>query len=205
VYGVLFLGWSPVEAFIVYALETMLVGAVTVLQMAIVTIWHHKHTWYFEGGTKQVGGLFFIFFFIFHYGLFALVQTSIFSQVAGIVPAGKGLMHFFFHWYEYVNSDILLMLAAFVVSYAGRVVLPFIVSGEYKTVSMMRLMFQPYGRIFIQQVTVIVGSMFLQLGLAKAFIVVFALAKIWFEVYIDLNALLRAGVAGLEKRASGKK
>jgi hypothetical protein len=38
VFGVWFLGWSPTEAFIVYAMETMIVGILTILKMLIATI-----------------------------------------------------------------------------------------------------------------------------------------------------------------------
>ena len=55
---------------------------------------------------------------------------------------------------------------------------------------MMQLMFQPYGRIFIQQVTVILGSMFLSFGAGKFFIFIFAAVKIFFEVFINYDGIL---------------
>jgi hypothetical protein len=201
VYGVWFLGWDAIEAFIVYAMETLIVGLLTILKMIIVTLFRYKHPWYNNNTTTQVSGLFFIFFFTVHYGLFTAVQTTIFSQVAEITPPGSGLLHFFFHWYQYINKDIATMLSAFMVSYLARSFLPFIVKGEYKTIAMMRLMFQPYGRIFIQQLTVIVGSMFLSFGAGKAFILVFALVKLFFEVYVNFDALLDKSVADMKKEA----
>jgi len=61
-------------------------------------------------------------------------------------------------------------------------------------------MFQPYGRIFIQQVTVIVGSMFLSFGAGKFFILIFAAIKIFFEVYINFDLLFKKAAKGeLEK------
>ncbi len=204
VYGVIFLGWNPVEAFIVYALETLLVGMLTVLKLLVVTIYRKKDTWYNQGTSQEVSGFFFIFFFIMHFGLFAAVQTAIFSQSANITPPGSGLLHFFFHWYEYINRDIGYMLSAFVISYLVRSFVPFIVSGEYKRISMMRLMFQPYGRIFIQQLTVIAGSMFLALGVGKGFVLVFALVKILFEVFFDMDNVIRKSVTEMEKQSAKK-
>jgi hypothetical protein len=52
-------------------------------------------------------------------------------------------------------------------------------------------MFQPYGRIFIQQITVILGSTFLSFGAGKLFILVFAFIKIFFEVIVDFNGIIR--------------
>ena len=203
VVGVWFFGWSATDAFIVYALETLIAGAMTLIKMAIITLVRGKDTWYNEGSTIRVSGLFFMFFFILHFGLFALVQTSIFSQTAGIVRPGKGMFDFFFHWYEYINNDIAIMLGGIVISYIVRSIIPFIVKGEYKTAPLMYIMFQPYGRIFIQQFTVILGSMFLSFGFGKGFILVFAAAKIMFEIFINFESILNKSMKEMEKK-SGK-
>ena len=199
VYGVWFLGWNAIEVFTVYALETLLVGAVTVLKLLVVTLHRRTDTWYNNGTSTTVSGFFFIIFFILHYGLFAAVQSTIFSETAGITPQDGGMMHFFFHWYEYINKDIAIMLSTFGFSYIVRSFLPFMFNGEYKTISMMRLMFQPYGRIFIQQLTVILGSMFLSFGFGKGFILVFALAKIFFEVMVNFEGVIDKTMKDLEK------
>jgi Family of unknown function (DUF6498) len=199
VYGVWFLGWNAVDAFIVYALETLIAGVVTILKLAVITVFRKKDNWYNQGRTTKVSGIFFILFFIFHFGLFAAVQTTIFSQSANIVPEGGSLLDFFFHWYSYINEDIAIMLCGFIGSYLLRSLLPFIVTGEYKTISMARVMFQPYGRIFIQQFTVILGSMFLQVGWGKAFILLFAVVKIFFEIYINLDHVIDKSMAEAEK------
>ena len=93
------------------------------------------------------------------------------------------------------------MLAVFVLSYLWRDLISFLYKNDYKKVSMMRVMFQPYGRIFIQQFTVILGSMFLSFGLGKVFILVFALVKIFFEVWINYESFLDKAMSGLEKRS----
>ena len=201
VYGVWFLGWSAVEAFIVYALETLLIGFMTILKLGIATIAKRKDTWYNQGSSSQASGLFFIFFFTMHYGLFALVQSSIFAQSAGINPPGKGMTYFFFHWYEYINRDIAIMMAGFVASYFFRSLLPFIRKKQYLAYPMMLIMFQPYGRVFVQQFTVILGSMFLGFGFDKAFILVFALAKAFFEGLIDFDGLIRKSMDDLTEKS----
>ncbi len=203
VYGVWFLGWSAIEVFTVYAMETLIIGILTVLKLLITTLYKGKDTWHNRGQAMQTSGLFFILFFIAHFGLFAAVQTTIFSQVAGITPPNSGPMHFFFHFWEYINNDIAYMLGGFVISYIATDLLPFLFRKEYKTVSMMRLMFQPYGRVIIQQFTVILGSMFLSFGLGKVFILVFAAAKIFFEVFIDFKGIIDTTFSKLEKQ-SGK-
>ena len=64
-------------------------------------------------------------------------------------------------------------------------------------------MFQPYGRIFIQQVTVILGSMFLSFGAGTVFILIFAAIKIFFEIFIDFNLITKKAAAG-ELKGSGE-
>lgn len=204
VFGVWFLGWNATEAFIVYAMETMIVGILTILKMLVVTFIKGKDEWYANGRTSRQSGFFFIFFFILHFGLFAAVQTTIFSQTAGITPPNSSAMHFFFKWYTYINEDIAYMLSGFIISYLAKNFIPFILKQEYKTTPLMIIMFQPYGRIFVQQFTVILGSMFLSLGIDKAFILVFALAKTAFELFIDFNGLLKKATKDLKKQSGEK-
>jgi hypothetical protein len=205
VFGVWFEGWSPIEAFVVYALETIIIGAMTLLKLLVLTLTKGKDDWYNGGQKTRVSGFLFMFFFAVHYGLFVAVQTSLFSESAGIVPSGKGPLFFFFHWYEFVNANVAIMLGAFVVSYLATSFIPFLVRGKFKNVSMTMVMFQPYGRIFIQQCTVIIGSMFLTLGAGKAFILIFALIKSYFDVYLNFDHLIEKSVAEVENKISTKK
>jgi hypothetical protein len=203
VYGVWFEGWNARDAYIVYAMETFIVGAFTILKLLVATF-AKKTDWWYNGDTRQkVSGLFFIFFFILHFGLFAVIQTTIFSNSANINHPGTGLFDFFLHWYTYINKDISIMLAGFIVSYFITNFLPFLAKEEYKNTPMMKLMFQPYGRIVIQQFTVILGSMFLIFGLGKIFILVFALARIWFEVYFNVDKIIDKASLDMEAE-SGK-
>lgn len=51
----------------------------------------------------------------------------------------------------------------------------------------VKLMFQPYVRIFIQQFVLISGSMFLVFGLGKIFIVIFVLARFYMELFLNID------------------
>jgi hypothetical protein len=170
------------------------------LKLGIASLSGNKsNDWYVGDRKTKQPGILFIFFFIVHYGIFAAVQTSIFAGSANINPPGSGLLYFFFHWYSFINKDIAFMLCGFIVSWLARSFIPFIVNREYKTTSMMRLMFQPYGRIFIQQLTVLLGSMFLVLGGGKVFVLVFALVKIFVEVYMNFDNILNRSLESMDK------
>lgn len=202
--GVWSWNWNPKEIFLVYCLESIIMGILTLTKMGIVTIIRKKDNWYNNGSTTQQSGLFFMLFFLVHYGIFVGVQMSIFFSVSGI---GEGhhlnAFNFFYKWPVLLSRDSILMLGAFVFCYGFKMIVDFIYSGQYKTIPLSLLMFQPYGRIFIQQITVIVGSMFLSFGAGKIFILIFALVKIYFEVYINFDGLLNKSMKEMESE-SGK-
>jgi len=93
------------------------------------------------------------------------------------------------------------MLGGFVIGYLARDFIPFLIKKEYKTVPMMVLMFQPYGRILIQQFTVILGSMFLTFKLGKIFILVFSLVKIFVEVFLNFEGIINNTMASLKEKS----
>ena len=136
--------------------------------------------------------------------MFVAIQMGIFFSVSGIGDEnGITFWNFFSKWPTLLTNDAYIMLGAFIVSYGFRFTTDFILTGDYKTSSLGYLMFQPYGRIFIQQVTVILGSMFLSFGAGKVFILVFALIKIFFEVIVDFDLIIRRSAKG-ELKATDK-
>jgi hypothetical protein len=186
-YGVWFEGWDAKQVFLVYCLETVIVGLVNIIKMACVTIFvKPKDVWENGGSTTMQSGWFFIFFFIIHYGFFVFIQTQMFFGITGMVPDGSMLMR-----YSKIpgllgpNGRLLLLI--FIAYYTVDNVFRFFNSGTYKTIGMSRLMFEPYLRIFVQQIVVILGSMFLTFGAGKIFILIFIVVKIFFEVYINLD------------------
>lgn len=54
----------------------------------------------------------------------------------------------------------------------------------------MKLMFQPYLRIFVQQFIVILGSIFILFGGGKIFILIFVAVKIYFELFVNFDRYL---------------
>ncbi|MBS1919578.1 MAG: hypothetical protein JST17_04945 [Bacteroidetes bacterium] len=202
VVGVWFWEWSPIEVFMVYALETVIVGFFTLVKMGIVTLVRRTDTWYNKGSVQTVSGLFFMFFFLVHYGMFVAIQTGIFIGVSGIGNQFHiGFFEFFLHWPSYFKGDLLYMLLGFFISYGFDLFWNFIRPGVYRTAPLMLLMFQPYGRIFVQQVTVILGSMFLTFGAGKIFILIFAAIKIFFEVFVNFNNILGKTMQDMKKES----
>jgi hypothetical protein len=205
VIGVWFLNWSAKEVFLVYCLETIIIGFFTLLKLLITGLIKKKDEWQTTGGSSiKQPFWFFMLFFLLHYGFFVAIQMGIFFAVSGIGDQyGITFSNFFSKWPSLLNNEAYIMLGVFIVSYGFRLTTDFVLNGEYKTASLGYLMFQPYGRIFIQQVTVILGSMFLSFGAGKIFILVFALIKIFFEVFIDFDQIIKKAAKG-ELKSSDK-
>lgn len=99
-------------------------------------------------------------------------------------------VQFLLHPNKYFGTEGWLLICAFVSSYRYENLIGFIFNNEYRVKSFARIMFEPYMRIFVQQFTVIPGSFVLMFGADKIFILVFAIAKIFFSVLVNYEAAL---------------
>ena len=190
--GVWLFHWEPAGIFIVYALETVLAGLFTILKMA-TAITVQKQT---NPAASVPAGLFLILFFIIHYGFFVAIQMGMFLNMSNLNRTGDaGLFSFFRQIPLLMNEKVTWTMAAFGIIYTYNFFRFFIFSGEFKKASAGFLMFQPYFRILVQQVTVIAGGMFITLGDGKIFILIFILVKLFIELRIDYDAMLRKAPA----------
>jgi len=189
-YGVWFDGWDARMVFLVYCLETIIIGIMTVLKMAGLTLFvKSAEHWKINGKSTRLIGWFLIIFFILHYGIFVFVQTQLFFGVSGMMK-GTSLISGYAQIPALLGNEGKILLAIFICYYTLEMLFSFFLSGNYKTVSMVRLMFQPYGRIFIQQLVVILGSIFLSFGAGRIFILVFVVIRILAEVFLRFDRLL---------------
>jgi hypothetical protein len=199
-YGVWFLGWDAKHVFIVYAMETVIVGIINVLKMIFITLFvKKKDVWENNGGSSKQSGWLFIFFFIAHYGFFVFVQTQLFFKSSSI---GKddSLLFNYAKIPSILGNDGKIVLLIFILYYTAQTIFTFLGNGIYKTISMGRLMFEPYVRIFTQQFIVIIGGICLAFGAGKIFILVFVVVKIFFELFFNYTRIL----ALAEKREKQK-
>jgi hypothetical protein len=192
VYGVWFEGWNAKEVFMVYCMETVLVGIFTLAKMGIVTAFKKWDWWENNGSRTKVHGIFHMLFFMVHYGFFVAVQMFIFSKTA-IFDSSKdfGLFNFLFGFPSHLNKGSWIMLSGFIIGYGYKNITGFILTNDYRTALLSTIMFELYIRIFIQQFAVIVGSFILLFNASNAFILFFALVKIFFLVGIDYNKLMK--------------
>lgn len=194
-WGVWFKGWDAKMIFIVYCFETIIAGIYTALQLWLTTLIKKKDAWTNGGETTMVSGYVFIVFFIIHYGFFVLIQMHIFLGILHIKPPSVNLFYYITHIYKFLPEYALWILALFTISYGLIVLKEFILTGIYKTIDMGSLMFAPYGRIFVQQFVVIIGSFILLFNRgSEIFILVFVIMKIFFGFLLDFEKIISSTV-----------
>lgn len=184
IFGVWFQDWDPARIFMFYCLETILVGIFHAIKMAIIFSMGERGAPVKNKAKLFSGGLFFILFFLLHYGIFVFVQTGLFFSVSGIYegdlfgmkrtqiksllgPEGLAMMGIFAFYYL---VDIFRDLKNYQANSAADTV---------------KLMFEPYGRVFIQQFALIIGCFFLLFKLENIFIVIFVLIRCYIEVVFN--------------------
>ena len=203
VYGVWFLGWNAREVFMVYCMETIIVGLFTLVKMGIVTAFKKWDWWENNGSRTKVHGVFHMLFFLVHYGFFVAIQMFMFSKTS-VFDSSKDFdfFNFLFSIPSNFNSSSWIMLSSFIIGYGYKTLTEFILTDEYKTASLTTIMFEPYIRIFIQQFTVIVGSFILLFNAGNVFILFFAIIKIFFLVAIDYEGLMKKAAADQASKTS---
>lgn len=193
VWGVWMYGWSASEVFMVYCLESVVIGVYNLVKLGLTSMVKRRDIWNNTGEkVTWMPGIFFMFFFLIHYGFFIIIQLTIFLAVSG-TQAAYGIANafdFVLHFPRYLSNYSQWLLLGFVVSYGLVMLKDFILNRAYKTASLNAIMFAPYGRIFIQQFTVIAGSIFLGFGAGKIFISIFAGVKIFFEVWVNYERII---------------
>ena len=183
IWGVWVNDWSVKDIFLVYCLESVIMGAYNVLMMWSTTLFKRKDEWVSGDVSSMVSGYYFILFFIAHYGFFILIQLGLFISISKIGNLDfKDSLVLLFHIRSYLPNPTYQLLMLFIFSYGIIVLKDFFIPGLYKTASLGSLMFSPYARVFVQQFCLLLGGLLFVFGLGKIFIILFVIIKIFFEV-----------------------
>jgi len=173
--GVCLFGWSLAAIMVLYWFENVIIGFYNVLKMIMAQGKTPKIR--LRSGSKPVTTAqkpFLIVFFIVHFGIFTLGHG-----VFVMVLFGKGLQNI---W------GLLPAALSLFVSHGISMYHNFIRNGENKRVAFQDLFFQPYNRILIMHITIILGaSAALILNLPAIILVVLIFLKILVDVLSHLN------------------
>lgn len=217
--GVLFFGWDTFSIVALYWSENVIIGAINVLKMIacnpdMAAIYAYQFN---KGGRtdgdlakkyastarsvqigNQVSKFGLIPFFIFHYGLFCLVHgIFVFAffghdSMAGFGPFGplRDIIQVFSH--ERMWWCVLALAAShlwsFFVNYLGR--------GEYRRTVVIVLMMQPYARIVILHIAIILGGFLsLALGSNVGILMILIVGKTLLDLSLHLHERMKHDVA----------
>jgi hypothetical protein len=154
IWGVLFAGWSVLAIMVLFWVENLVVGGFNVLKMATVRV---------PGQFGIAAKAFMIPFFTLHYGIFCLVHgVFVFALFGGALFANHGApgvaaMNPFVAGLETLRH-LWLPILALVASHGVSFYMNFIRGGEWRTTELPVLMAQPYGRIVLLHVTILLGG-----------------------------------------------
>ncbi len=148
--GVVFLGWEVFPILFLYWLENVIVGGFNVVRMATVSP---------RDIAAWVGKLFLIPFFVVHYGMFTMVHGvfvfALFGQnldVRGFFPSLGDV------WGVLNEYQLVVAALALVASHGFSYGWNFLGKGEYRRASLQALMHQPYRRVVVLHLVVLLGG-----------------------------------------------
>jgi len=195
VIGVLFFSWEAMTLLLTYWLENLVVGVFTYVRMARVGGWT----------TLFAPGL----FFLFHYGFFCAghgmvlmgmgAMTGLSVDIAPYVGEVEWPAPFFIFqhllgillWIAGERPEMLLALLGFFVSHGLSTLVHHFIGNEDRGREVNQIMFDPYRRIAILHVAMIVG-MFLVILSGGASIVPVLLLVVVGKIALDLHLHRRA-------------
>ena len=175
-YGVVAGGWSTFEVVALYWFENVVIGGFNVLRM-LVSAPDLQALLTRQAAQRRAAGLepampssqalgvamhlaklFFVPFFVVHYGLFTFVHGVFVVALLGGPPLG-GLSLPWSQAREGGNGEALLWAAlAMVVSHGVSFVGHYLIGGEYRRSTLPQLMFSPYGRVVVLHVAILGGG-----------------------------------------------
>lgn len=182
-FGLLFLHWSPAAVLTAYFFETIIIGLLHVVKMLAVLWWGKEQPALLTGKNNSHPG-FLVPFFGVHYFFFVFVQSVfIFLLLQGEVPGIKEPFQVLYNYRVLLqNSDTQQAVALIAFTNLVLVLRQFFLPGKYRTATVQALFLQPYVRIFIQQLVVILSGFFIFLPGA----VIAAVLLILIRLGIDL-------------------
>ena len=183
-----------------YFFETLIIGISNVIKMLIISLFsparNEKPDIILD--KSQVKGfssplqqnLFLILFFILHFSIFYFVQLGLMVGAGGSLdgnfPGSNSFLPDPFAFFkETFGEQGIITVIAIILMQLFSLIYSFIMKGEYKVTSCIYQAIQPYGRIILQQIVVLVGGFFIILMQDP---VVFSCMLIIIKTFVDVYA-----------------
>jgi hypothetical protein len=163
-WGILFFGWDAFSIVVLYWAENLIIGFYNILKIAFVKVPHL---------SGHLAKLFFVSFFIIHYGGFMGVHgifiLFLFKRGQGAAFSGGSapwpcflifvqlLLGVIRQMWLVMPDGMWLPLGIFLVSHGVSFVHNFLIRGEYASTNPSKLMSQPYARVVVMHIALLVG------------------------------------------------
>mgnify|MGYP001221550691 CR=1 FL=1 len=205
--GVFLWGWRLGDLILLYWLENGVIGLYTVARIIVARP---------EGeprAARLAGKLFGVPFFIVHYGVFWLVHglfvVVLFGGSGPTIPVRPETFFFAAVIVTWLRADLFAWpVATMLVSHGAAFVTDYLVSGEYRRSGVNDLMSQPYGRVIVLHLTIIVGGFLaLLVGPSQLVLLLFVAVKVGGAVWAQLReprAPSRPAAGPSRERASAR-
>lgn len=175
--GVFLFGWKVFPLLLLFWFENVIIGFFNALKMLFATP-DQKFQW--------AAKLFIVPFFCFHYGMFTFVH-GIFVVVlfGGVTNRGFPSPATFLN--EMLEQKLVWAVLGLFVSHGVSFVHNYLIGGEFRRAGVQTLMTQPYGRIVVLHVTILLGG-FLMMALKSPALGLVLLVVL--KIMLDLRAHL---------------
>jgi hypothetical protein len=183
--GVLFLGWDVGLVFIAYWIENGVVGILTVPKILLAGRPDSTETINSRGLAYGLA-----IFFPIHYGLFWAVHGVFVFFLASFATRGLfGMSGAFDPLANVVNDRPLLLVAAvLMVSHGTSFLVNYVGQKEYLRTTPGAQVIQPYARVMVLHVTVVLGGFFVVfLGQPVALVALLVIFKTLFDLALHLR------------------
>jgi len=157
-WGVLHWGWDAGQILVLYWLENVVYGLINIPKILTANTYKNEET---PASFNLFGRLFYVAFFIFHYGLFTLGHGIFVMEFTGNATVDESsLGAFFFGPFKtlFIDRAVWLTLGGLTLSHIISLLLNWFGRGEYKTKTPSQQMKAPYGRVFILHIVIIFGA-----------------------------------------------
>ncbi len=184
--GVLYLGWSARLLILAYFIETIIA-----ILFHAVRLWYVNYRWGDEPETKsralelarmnsgnQMPASILPFFMMAVFGFFCFVQLMVLGGFASkAFPEG-----IFTSMYRAATGELAWVVMTFLFLQLTRFFLE-VIRGEYQNTPSESLFFQPFRRILVQQLTVILGGFVILLGGTNSYVFVLVLVTLLIDLF----------------------
>jgi hypothetical protein len=148
--GVFLFGWEVFPLLVIFWMENVIVGFFNILKMLAVPM---------QPALAHLAKLFMVPFFSVHYGMFTFVHGVFVMVLFGGKERMSGGFPGLSDWVNVVREERLgWAVFALFLSHGVSFVYNFLIGGERHQVSLPQLMGQPYARVVVLHLTILIGG-----------------------------------------------